>query len=717
MGDLEKAKREMRYAKSTADDRRWDQLEPRIKTIEAALEGLSDAEKAPILAELTPMREAMTKGIREEKSGMIERELKRNLSAAVDEFSRGYKESPQLEKSITRIASPEAQEWLLPDVLARLQTEIAGLKAKSAGAAPPPPPPPPPRPAPAPAATAPAPTPAKPAPAAAAPAPSAAPPAAPSAPGGDPDRTRSIENDITRTLRFGADELSNAPDRAAAQVERANTKLDSDDAKTHLAPETIQRLRAQAAELQTKIDTAMLAGRIARIEEQFNRHLRQAESDLEWNLNGAADMLRHAKGRLEMDDAKQLLPAETVAKFRGEIARVQARISSAGKKAALEKANPILQELEERAARPIFDGSEPEYKTVGSLESLKSRVRGALTEIPAGDADVKAIEARLSAVDAKISDATVALGREQAHGLVARYYELEQQAIAGWTDESGGDYQLPKTSLAVRRLTWFLQDKDIKRLRSEFKDDAGIQGIIGEAEKTLKSAVAKLQASFEAAMTALEKSKRPSNRIDLEQPSRLAGQAGAEFEGTEHAAKNVARAKALGDRWQAEIEADRAAREAKYQELSAKAAAAWPDIVSSIKADDSFDPLDAGTKGKTVSLKDIRNRIGWDFSGAYDFAIWVGDTPVVGNYDKRVTEAVNEACEKAGLGLDDHTDWDAVITVGGPGKIKQRFNVVVRDRSNMEIGKIEEWRPVDCVMCTVIALRAGPAAAGPKPGK
>jgi hypothetical protein len=35
----------------------------------------------------------------------------------------------------------------------------------------------------------------------------------------------------------------------------------------------------------------------------------------------------------------------------------------------------------------------------------------------------------------------------------------------------------------------------------------------------------------------------------------------------------------------------------------------------------------------------------------------------------------------------------------------------------MEIGKIEEWRPVDCVQCTVIALRAGPAAAGPKTGK
>jgi hypothetical protein len=75
---------------------------------------------------------------------------------------------------------------------------------------------------------------------------------------------------------------------------------------------------------------------------------------------------------------------------------------------------------------------------------------------------------------------------------------------------------------------------------------------------------------------------------------------------------------------------------------------------------------------------------------------------------------VNEACELTGLALDDHTDWDAVIVVGAPGKIKQRFQVTVRNRSNLEIGRIEEWRPVDCVMCTVIALRAGPAAVGPK---
>jgi hypothetical protein len=95
----------------------------------------------------------------------------------------------------------------------------------------------------------------------------------------------------------------------------------------------------------------------------------------------------------------------------------------------------------------------------------------------------------------------------------------------------------------------------------------------------------------------------------------------------------------------------------------------------------------------------------------------VNGTPVVGNYDKVVGAAVGRAVEATGLSLDEHTDWDAVLVVGGPGKIKQRFQVTVRDRSNLEIGRIEEWRPVDCVLCTVIALRAGPVAIGPSATK
>jgi len=106
MGDIEKAKREIRYAKSAADDRRWDLLQTRIQGIEAALDGVSDAERAPVLAELVPLREQMTKALREEQASRIEREIKRNLSNA-EEGSES-----QLEKALNRLAAPDAQECL-----------------------------------------------------------------------------------------------------------------------------------------------------------------------------------------------------------------------------------------------------------------------------------------------------------------------------------------------------------------------------------------------------------------------------------------------------------------------------------------------------------------------------------------------------------------------------------------------------------------------------
>jgi len=543
MGDIEKAKRELRYAKSTADDKRWDQLEPKIKGIEAALEGVPDADAAPVRAELKTMKEAMEKGLREENSGRIEREIRRSLSAAADDLNRGYAESPQVKKAADRLASAEAQQWLLPDVIAKLQAEvsalsekmnagakaetsarlereiarsissaadelsrgytespslkraadrlasseaqqgllpaaasklqaeIAALQAKSgAPAAPPPPkpapapaaatPPPPPKPAPAPAA-APAP-----APAAAKPAPAPAAPAA-SAPGGDPDRTRSIEGDIARTMRFAEDEFSNVPERAGQGAEKAIGKLDGDDAKKHLPPETIERFRAQANALLAKVEKAMAADKIARIEERVERHLRQAEEDLERNLRGAADMLRYAEERLVMEDAKKYLSADSVKKFRGEIAKVRVKFAAKVKANALDKAEPILKELEERVAKPIFEGSEQPWQVLGGLESLKSRTRGALTEVPADDADVKAIEKRLAKVDGIIAAATVKLGKDQALEMAKQSWAVEEKAIEGWEEESSPGYELPKTALAVRRLTWLQRDKDMAALIPE----------------------------------------------------------------------------------------------------------------------------------------------------------------------------------------------------------------------------------------------------------
>lgn len=694
--DAEKAKRELRYAKSTADDKRWDQLEPKLQAVEAALAGVPEVEKAPIAAELAALRQKMLQGLREEKAARVDRELKRYLSAAADEFKRGYDESPQLAKAIERLASAEAKEVLSAEAVAGFQAEIDVLRGKSKKPVPSAPPP---------------------APAAGS---AAAPPAtksvpAPTAPV-ENEQAKAIEKDIARTLRFAADEVGRNPMQAGSGISRAEARLDSDEAKANLPPEVLASLQAQAADLRAKFDAAVRDDKRATLEGFIERYIRQGESDISHNRRSAADMLRKAAERITKEDAKDLLSAEAVARFRAEIERVRGLLAAADKKAALDGALPLLGELEERTAKPIFDGSQPAWRAIGDLDSLKSRVRGALSELSPDDADVKNVEKRLAAVDDRISTATAKLDREQAHGRVEQSWEIERQAVAGWEDEKAaeGAYELPKTALALRRLSWFLADKDLRKIGEAHPGDKPIQAIFAEATKARDAALAKLHAAFNGLLERLEKGPRPSNRFDLEKPSHLAGSAGSDFEGTPHKDANVARAKKLDQRWEKEIEADRKARQKKYDELSVEAAAAWPKILAGLKVETDFDPQDRGAKGKTVLIRGLRNRIGWDFSGPYDFAIWVNEIPVIGNFEKPVQEAVNEACKKTGLSIDDHTDWDAVIEVGGPGRIKLRTQIIVRDRSNLEIGKIEEWRPVDALTCKVVALRAGPAAAGPK---
>ena len=210
-------------------------------------------------------------------------------------------------------------------------------------------------------------------------------------------------------MRFALDELGRNPLQCDNYVAKLTTRLESEDAKQHLPPETLQRLRAQTVEFQAKVEAAKREDKARTLEDFIGRFIRNAESDLSHNRRQAEDHLDRASERIEKDDVKQLLSAETVARFRSEIRRVEGLVAASAKKDGLDRAQPILQELEQRTARPIFDDSQPAWRTLGDLDSLKSRIRGALSEVPKDDADVKAIEARITKVDGIIAGQTAKL--------------------------------------------------------------------------------------------------------------------------------------------------------------------------------------------------------------------------------------------------------------------------------------------------------------------
>ena len=80
MGDVAAAKRNMKWVQMAVEDNRFDQLDGRIEKVEGDLEGLSDADKAPFLAELAEYRRAGQVAVAKEKAKRTEEAIARNIS-------------------------------------------------------------------------------------------------------------------------------------------------------------------------------------------------------------------------------------------------------------------------------------------------------------------------------------------------------------------------------------------------------------------------------------------------------------------------------------------------------------------------------------------------------------------------------------------------------------------------------------------------------------
>src|SRR5258706_15999935 len=145
------------------------------------------------------------------------------------------------------------------------------------------------------------------------------------------------------------------------------------------------------------------------------------------------------------------------------------------------------------------------------------------------------------------------------------------------------------------------------------------------------------------------------------------------FAGTKYQEANVARAKALDDKWNAEVARLEKERLETLKTMTAAATAAWPAIAAGLAADSSFNPREVEQwKGKIVRIRGYYNRRSWDFDGHYEFAADVKGVAGGGGFAPHVMKAYQEVQEKSQWGVDDHSDWDVIAVVGGPGTIRRR---------------------------------------------
>src|SRR5690349_7236821 len=72
-GNASNARRDLMWAKDNAEGQRWDDLDTNMKKAATDMEGLSDAEKAPLLEQIAEIKAIVTKSIEEDVTKRLEK--------------------------------------------------------------------------------------------------------------------------------------------------------------------------------------------------------------------------------------------------------------------------------------------------------------------------------------------------------------------------------------------------------------------------------------------------------------------------------------------------------------------------------------------------------------------------------------------------------------------------------------------------------------------
>jgi len=357
----------------------------------------------------------------------------------------------------------------------------------------------------------------------------------------------------------------------------------------------------------------------------------------------------------------------------------------------------------------------------GELRSMRWKVEKEIKLLPEDDTDRLRLYAELARVDAKWAEHSDAWAKAGIHEAVRSGWQVIRNQVQGWEQEQEKgepleDPEMPLTRLAIRRAHYYLDgDSYVQRTREENPGDPAIAAVDREAAQLLDAAGTKMASAFDRLMDAAERLPTPIEDQWLRgKPSHLITSAESTFEGTRFCSPVVARVRALEKRWVDDLAAVREGRKNLGETLAAEALHKWPSVVAAIPGvvvADGFDPSSA-RPGETVLFRAVYNRAGWDFDGGqYGFSMRFHGVPLGGVYEPYVNAALDHAVYELKLAVDDHTEWDLVGVVLGPGTIKERAKKTIR--IGMDTHEVEEWIPVPCLRMRVAALRAGPVVVGP----
>ncbi|HEV8608334.1 MAG TPA: hypothetical protein VGQ99_23580 [Tepidisphaeraceae bacterium] len=676
-GDAAKAKRFLMSAKTNAETQRWEYLDENMKKAAAEMEGLSDAQKAPLLAEVAAIKTMVTQSIEEDVTKRLDR-----AAAAEPKMAK-----LDTDRALMRLNSDEAKTYADPAVMEKLRTRLAGMTGVAVA-----------KPAPEP--TTAAPTTGKP------------------APTGDL-LAATVRVRQARTYLNQSD-----PGFAQGAVNQAIKLLETvpqADRDPVLADILVLMQDIEKFELKAQRDEEF-----RRIDEQVGRYVRTAESSMQTGIVCDYEWVDKSQKLLETHDAKTYMEPELIKKYQSRIDAARIKLRDHNKSVALDRAADNLKELEELVATDPFKGKDETeaYKVFTRLKSLSDRVQAEFRRIPQDEPEVKAVLDRVAAANAKVQAAAGQWGIDKMQEQFVARWEYTNKQFAGWESEKldsketarGRVEGLSKTVQAVRAVAYFMNERDTKETMEQYKNNKVVAETVATARKVSDDASAKLNEGFNTVVAEIERQPMPGKEADRMKIRYLMHDAEEWFAGTKYKEPNVARAVALENKWNAEVARIEKERAETLKRMTAEASAAWPKIDAKVAAESGFTPADAERwKGKTIKIKGYYNRTGWDFDAMYDFAADVKGVPVAGTYAPHVREAYNQVQEKSHYGIDDHTGWDLIAVVEGTGKINRRVTTEWKDANTRQLlFKTEGHASETCVIIKIIGLHTGPLAVGPK---
>ena len=497
---------------------------------------------------------------------------------------------------------------------------------------------------------------------------------------------------------------------------------------------------AETPELQDDVTKAVNAEHNRRLESELSRHFSTAEETGDWiSCERTLEALHYVTRRLSEEDVKTYLSAERIAELEARVATATVNRLAAIKVRGLEGALPALAELESQVGEDPFAGVDESqaYRVSQELQSLKSRVYGRLwsiatdwnAETAADDPDVQAIDARVADVDRKIAESSAAWSAALQVARVETQWAQVAERIGDWeadTFEINQSFpfhtpELQRTRAARRETEWLLDDSTLQEIRAQLPEHPAILAVFDEAKRVGEAATAKLAQAYHQILDKADTLETPIRPDDRHEPVRFLNDTEAAFKGTPHQEGLVSRARALHERFEAEYAAIIQARQELWDRLMVDGDAAWTSIVESTGAEER-DPTDEESRGKTVLLRAVYNRAGWEWGG-FSFAMSWNGIPIAGDYAPNVLAALehawyglqfSHAAATDGPAVNDRLEWDVIAVVKGGGRITERTTIVRRDQYGSELGTEEQWLPVDGVVLEITGLHAGPVAVGPE---